>query len=206
MPASFCHHRSGDNAVVLPIATASTTWQIHAMLRTTLLALVLAVTGCQKEPTPVYPGEAPPLPPASGTPVGYLIDNEGPLELSVEQLTQLKQIDGSLAARNDSLNTQLREIERPEEQPPPGKDEPPRPPPNMAPGATPIHTTADAGKLHAAIADNNREALEKAFALLQPAQQVTARRLLDARGIKSPKPIAAPPPLVAPPDVSPPVE
>lgn len=133
----------------------------------------------------------PPLPPASGTPVGYLLDSSTQLKLTAEQVDKLKQIDARLSARNDALDTQLREIETPEEEPPPDKDAPPPVrPKNMAPGATPMHTTIDASKLHEARAAGNTEALEKAFALLDAAQQVEARKLLAARGIASPKPTA----------------
>lgn len=161
------------------------------MLRMTLFALALALAGaggCHHDPKPMNPapGDLPPLPPASGTPVGYLIDNASQLALDDTQIARLKEIDNSLAARNDGIDTQLREIEKPEEEEPPAKNAPPRPPRNMAPGATPIHTTADAGKLHAAKDANNQDALTKAFAVLDAKQQATARKLLDDRGVKAP--------------------
>ncbi len=158
------------------------------MLRTTLLAVVLAATGCHHDPKPMVPkeGELPPLPPASGTPVGYLIDSASQLALDDTQIKRLKEIDDSLAARNDGIETQLREIEKPEEEEPPAKNEPPRKPRNMAPGASPFHTTADAGKLHAAKDANNKDALSKAFEVLDDKQKTTARRLLDERGVTAP--------------------
>lgn len=156
-----------------------------------LVALVLTVgmlafAGCQKDP-PIYHAEnegPPPLPPASGTAIGYLVDNRGTLKLRDDQLEHLKQLDASLAARNDIIDTQLRTIERPDEQPPPAKGEPP-PRHNNAPGAQ-IRTTGDAAKLHEARAENDREALAKAFAVLDPEQQKTAKRLLEDRGISTP--------------------
>lgn len=136
-------------------------------------------------------GELPPLPPASGTAIGYLIDNASVLTLRENQLEQLKQIDVSLAARNDSLDTQLRGIERPLEAEAP-KDQPP-PRHNNAPGAM-VKTTPDAAKLHEAKASNQQEALTRAFELLDEKQRDQARRLLDERGIKVPggtaKPVA----------------
>jgi hypothetical protein len=158
------------------------------MLRLCLFAALLApllTAGCHREPQPMTPkeGELPPRPPASGTAVGYLVDNASQLQLRDDQLTKLKQIDLSLAARNDSLDTQLRAMERPDEQPA-GKDQPP-PRHNNAPGAQ-IKTTGDASKLHQAKAGNNHEALKKAFALLDPDQQAIARRLLEDRGIAVP--------------------
>ena len=88
------------------------------------------------------------------------------------------------------------EIEKPEEEPeePRKKGEPPPKPKNMAPGAQPVHTTADSSKLHAAKAANNEDALKKAFAILDPSQQAAARKLLDERGIASPGGSAQPPP------------
>ena len=157
------------------------------MLRATLLALAL-LAGCRHDtdPPPMQPkeGDLPPLPPSSGTPVGYLIDNAGQLQLRDDQLQQLKDIDKSLSARDDEIDTQLRIIEKPAEDPPVEKGQlPPRH--NNAPGAQ-IRTTADAGKLHSARKANDFEALQKAFALLDPPQQVTARKLLEDRGVTAP--------------------
>jgi hypothetical protein len=156
------------------------------MSRPTLfLAAVLAVAGCHHDPTPMHPkeGELPPLPPASGTAVGYLVDNATQLKLRDDQLTQLKQLDTSLAARNDSIDTQLRAMVKPDEEQPQKGQPPPRH--NNAPGAQ-VRTTGDAGKLHEAKAANDKDALAKAFALLDADQQAAARRLLDERGIVAP--------------------
>jgi len=154
------------------------------VLRFVLFA-VLASAGCKKDPPVMQPqeGELPPLPPASGTAVGYLVDSAKQLELRPDQLDKLKQIDASLSARNDVLDTQLRAIERPDEEPAAKGQPPPRH--NNAPGAQ-IKTTPDAAKLHAAKKANDKDALDKAFAVLDPAQQDKARRLLDERGISAP--------------------
>ncbi len=156
------------------------------MLRTLLCALLI-FTACHKDtdPPPLHPkeGELPPLPPSSGTPVGYLLDNAGQLKLRDDQVSKLKEIDTSLAARDDEIDTQLRMIEKPDEEPA-QKGQPP-PHHNNAPGAQ-IKTTPDAGKLHDARKANDREALEKAFALLDPEQQATARKLLEDRGVETP--------------------
>jgi hypothetical protein len=157
------------------------------MLRATVVVLLLLV-GCHRDtnPPPVHPTESelPPLPPSSGTPVGYLVDNASQLQLRDDQLQQLKDIDRSLAARDDQIDTQLRLIEKPMEDPQPAKGEPP-PRHNNAPGAQ-IHSTPDSVKLHRERKDNDFEALRKAFALLDPAQQTTARKLLEDRGITAP--------------------
>jgi hypothetical protein len=162
------------------------------MLRTSLLAIALAFAiapgGCHHDPKPMAPadGEGPPLPPASGTPVGYLLDNAGKLKLSDEQITKLKRIDDSLSAQNDGIETQIREIEKPEDdEEKPEKGAPPKRK-NNAPGAFAIHTTAGSDKLHAAKEANNKDALTRAFAILDAEQQASARKLLDARGITAP--------------------
>src|SRR5687767_2846892 len=95
----------------------------------------------------------------------------------------MKQIDVSLAAKNDSIDTQLRAMERPDEAPP-EKDKPP-PRHNNAPGAQ-IRSSPDAQKLHRARAANDSAALEQAFALLDDEQKTIAKRLLDERGISAP--------------------
>jgi hypothetical protein len=157
------------------------------MLRATLLA-VLVLAGCHHDtdPPPVYSkdGELPPLPPSSGTPVGYLVDNAEPLQLRADQLSKLQAIDKSLATRDDEIDTQLRLIEKPEQDPEAPKGAPP-PRHNNAPGAQ-VHTTPDAAKLHSARKDGDAEALQQAFALLDPGQQATARKLLEDRGVTPP--------------------
>jgi hypothetical protein len=154
------------------------------MLR--LLLLVVALVGCgPKDPPIMTPkeGELPPLPPASGTAIGYLVDSAKTLELRDDQLTKLKELDASLAARNDVIDTQLRTIERPDVE----QGEKGKPPPrhNNAPGAQ-VKTTPDAAKLHAAKKANDKDALDRAFALLDAGQQEKARKLLDERGISAP--------------------
>src|SRR5690349_12166181 len=110
------------------------------MLRATLLALSILTTaaGCRHDadPPPMHPkdGDLPPLPPSSGTPVGYLLDNASQLQLRDDQLVQLKEIDKSLAARDDEIDTQLRMIEKPADDAPVEKGAPP-PRHNNAPGA-----------------------------------------------------------------------
>jgi hypothetical protein len=155
------------------------------MLRTFLLAAGIALVGCHHDPKPMTPkeGELPPLPPASGTAVGYLVDSALTLKLRPEQLDKLKEIDTSLAARNDSIDTQLRSMVKPDEAPTEKGKPPPRH--NNAPGAQ-VKVTGEAGKLQEAKAANDRDALKRAFAVLDPDQQETARKLLDERGISAP--------------------
>lgn len=159
------------------------------MLRRTLIALSLFAAACTHEAKPIMaPGETPPLPPASGTPVGYLLDNAAQLKLTDDQIEKLQKLDNSLSAQNDAIDTQLREIEKPEEDPDeekPKKGEAPKPK-NNAPGAFAVHSTEGSDKLHAAKDANNKDALGRAFAILDPEQQAAARKLLDARGVAAP--------------------
>lgn len=162
------------------------------MLRLTstlVLVLVLGLSfGCG--PKPETHGPAPgeqPLPPASGTAIGYLIDNAGTLELTGDQADKLKSLDAQLSIRNEALDTQLREIEKPEDQGPPDQHETELRPQNWAPGGSPMKTTSDAGKLHTARDENTKEALTQAWVVLGPKQQDIAAHLLADRGIQAPK-------------------
>jgi hypothetical protein len=147
------------------------------------LLIALALAACHHEPKPMQPkeGELPPLPPASGTAVGYLVDNATQLKLRADQLEKLKLIDDSLAARNNQLDTQLRMAEQPEDDEPQEKGKPP-PRHNNAPGAQ-VKPSTVADRLKEAKAANDRDALAKAFAVLDPDQQEAAKKLLDERGI-----------------------
>lgn len=172
------------------------------MLRAILCA-VLILTACRKDidPEPAYPKDAPPpLPPASGTPVGYLIDNATQLNLRDDQLARLQDIDRGLSARDDTIETQIRLIEKPAEDPEVPKGAPP-PRHNNAPGAQ-VKTTPDAAKLRETRKSGDDDALRKAFAILDPAQQTAARKLLEDRGITPPAD-AKPPPRRDPADGAP---
>src|SRR5690348_10644000 len=127
-----------------------------------LLVLLLAIAGCHPQPTKPAPGEVPPLPPASGTAVGYLVDAQAELKLRDDQLTKLKDIDASLAARNGDIDAQLRQLEKPvpEEQLDPKQQKAgvKQPRYNNAPGANTI-TTNDSMKLRKMRDENDRDAL-----------------------------------------------
>ena len=163
------------------------------------LAIVLAIAspfalaGCHEEAQPVHAGEAdlPPLPPSSGTPVGYLLDAREQLKLSSDQFAKLQQIDSSLAARNAEIDTQLRELEQSQ----PQQQEDPHEKPhvvNRAPGAG-GPPTGDAARLHDMRNANDSDAIRQAWALLDPTQQDSARRLLEDRGVHVPGQRKAPP-------------
>ena len=166
----------------------------------------------------VDPG-VPPLPSASGTPIGLLIDEAQALQLRDDQLASLHEIDATLSTRNDAIEAQLRALERPPEQPdrpgghgpggggmragmsaggmsmggggggmgpPPGgggggpgggRGKPPGGPPQGAPA-----DPAASQRLDEQRAANVHDALERAFAVLDADQRITARKLLDDRG------------------------
>jgi hypothetical protein len=65
--------------------------------------------GCSHEAKPaVQPDDHPPLPPASGTPIGLLVDDASELKLRDDQVTKLKAIDDELATRLAALDGALR--------------------------------------------------------------------------------------------------
>ena len=157
-----------------------------------VLVFVLALAAaCHSDPQPVHPepGEVPPLPPASGTPVGYLIDSSSDLNLRDDQLQKLKDIDSSLAAQNADIDVQLRQIEKPEPEeqitPQEQKQGKKRERRNMAPGQSTI-TNSDAAKLHQMHADNDKAALKQAWALLDAGQKPIAKKILEDRGVEVP--------------------
>jgi hypothetical protein len=152
------------------------------------LLLSLCLIGCHHDadPPPMHPkpGELPPLPPSSGTPIGFLLDASTDLHLRDDQVTKLKAIDASLAATQADIDTQLRQIEQPDKDQEKEEEEEHRRH-NNAPGQG-LKTNADAGRLHEVRDRNDQDALTKAFALLAPEQQVTARKILEDRGIHTP--------------------
>lgn len=152
-------------------------------------ALLLALANCHPSPSKPAPGEVPPLPPASGTAVGYLVDAAGDLKLRDDQLTKLKQIDDTLAAENGQIDAQLRQIEKPvpaEELSPQQQKAGVKPTRyNNAPGASTI-TTNDSQKLRKMRDDNDRDAILKAFKVLDADQLPKAKQILADRGIPIP--------------------
>jgi hypothetical protein len=153
-----------------------------------LLLLVSAIS-CGPKQDVIEPGGPPPLPPASGTAIGYLIDAKRDLSLRDDQLAKLKDLDDSLAAQNGSLDAQLRQIEKPvpAEQLSPQQQKAGEKTAryNNAPGVSTI-TTEDSQKLRRERDGNEREAIQKAFALLDPDQLTRAKRILIDRGVTIP--------------------
>jgi len=157
-----------------------------------LAALLVALACCHTDPQPMHPqpGDLPPLPPASGTPIGYLLDAKGDLQLRPDQLDKLQALDTSLAARDADIDTQLRQIERPEEEedPTPAQQKAgmKRQRHAYAPGQQQMQTNSDAAKLHELRKANDRDAVKKALALLDSGQQDKAKALLADHDVEIP--------------------
>lgn len=155
-----------------------------------IAALMLGAAACGGNKDEVIePGGPPPLPPASGSVIGYLLDAKATLVLREDQVAKLERIDSGLAARNGQLDAQLRMIEKPapaEELSPQQQkagEQPARY--NNAPGVSTMGTT-DSQKIHKLREDNDREAIKEALAILDPQQQATAKRILQDRGVSIP--------------------
>ena len=157
-----------------------------------LAALLFILAACHHDPQPVHPkpGDLPPLPPASGTPIGYLLDAKVDLALTPDQVTKLSKIDNSLAARDFEIDTQLRQIERPEEdeQLSPKEMKAGRKAPRHAysPKDQQLSTNKDAAKLHEIRRANDRDAVKQALALLDAQQLDKARTILTEHDVEIP--------------------
>ena len=105
----------GPNEELLspPRATARTRRRAWALLAVAVAALAGAGVGaaCSRDTAPavqpVGPEEPPPLPPASGSPIGFLLD-DARLSLRDDQRTQLHAIDSELGARLVYLDSVMR--------------------------------------------------------------------------------------------------
>lgn len=63
-------------------------------------ALIAPGAGCSHDAKPaVEPDPNPPLPPASGTPIGFLVDDAGELQLTDDQLGKLRTLNDDLAGK-----------------------------------------------------------------------------------------------------------
>ena len=154
-----------------------------------MLLAFAACGGGNQQPPPANPADVPPLPPASGTPIGYLIDSASDLKLRDDQLAQLKDLDASLAAQDADIDVQIRQIERPEDEETQTPQEvkahvkPQRY--NNAPGQS-VKTTPDSQRLHAMRDQYDRAALGKAWTVLDKDQQASAKKILNDRGVQVP--------------------
>ena len=174
-----------------------------AVVRAVALGFGLALgvgAGCSSHDAKpvVQPDDHPPLP--EGTPIGYLIDATE-LHLRDDQVTKLKEIDADLAGRLDVLDARQH-----------GGQPTAAASSNPAaggrhrgggrrggmrrggagggsgsavarPAAGSAATAADVNRKTEERADDVRDALERAFAVLDPAQQLIARRVLSDHGV-----------------------
>jgi hypothetical protein len=169
-------------------------------VRRLILVLLIVVGACHHDPAPAAPADPtdkPPLPPASGTPIGYLIDDAGELRLSDDQVAKLRDIDTSLAADLEKIDAATRSANRPAD-----SDQAAAPPQGggrhggrhggggMGGGGHHKHTGSGAGSGSPAaqaslgkLSDQRnadvKDALQRAFALLDNGQQVTAKKVLS---------------------------
>jgi hypothetical protein len=196
---------------------------VVAVVAVGVAALAAPVLGCSHDARPaVQPAESPPLPPASGTPIGYLLDARE-LALSEDQSTQLKAIDDDLASRLAAIDGSLRQTD-PTAVPPPGQESNRGRGLGFRAGGGTIDPTGTVGARGTVFpdaagssapprrADNPylagratedrdtlvRDAVVHALGLLSPVQRIVARRVLTERGIDPStggplNPLAAPP-------------
>jgi hypothetical protein len=158
-----------------------------------------AVAGCGHDSKPaVQPDDHPPLP--EGTPIGYLIDDAGELQLRGDQLAKLKELDADLVARLDVLDARQRSPGRAPAGASPAAGTGGRHRGGgrrggmrrggsgsgsaaARPAAGSADTAATANRKTEERADDVREAIEQALAVLDPAQQPIAKRVLSDHGV-----------------------
>jgi hypothetical protein len=166
-----------------------------------LLAFLLAIASCHHEtPAKPQPGETPPLPPASGTPIGYLLDARTSLALRDDQVAKLQELDTTLSGRLETIDAQLRvhAQPRPTAGPVPtrgGSHRRRRIATGSGAGSgTPRPAPTGGGsRLAQERAATVREGVQQALAVLDPDQQVAARKLLAEHDFDVAAPTTTPP-------------
>jgi hypothetical protein len=173
-----------------------------------VLVCAVGIGACHHDATPVEPAGTPPLPPSSGTPIGYLVDEAAALHLDDAQVAKLREIDTSLAADLEAIDAQTRSANRPA----PDPDQQQSPPSGGRRGrrggmgggsmggssgghrhrrgggtgsgsGTSPQVAAGANRLAEQRAGDVREALKRAFALLDATQQAAATKVLAAHDV-----------------------
>jgi len=167
------------------------------------LAALVLVLGCHHDS--ISHPDIPPLPPSSGTPVGFIVDAAKDLKLSDDQVGKLKEIDTRLQAQLAPLDKKLEAAGKPKET---SQSTSPSPGPRMRGGGrgmgmggagagsgTPRkHRGSGAGagsatgnasvdKLTAERNADVHDALVRALALLDEAQKKQAIEILSDRGV-----------------------
>jgi len=73
--------------------------------------VALALIACHNDS--ISHPDIPPLPPASGTPVGYIVDSAADLKLTDAQVASLKDIDSNLSGQLDIIDMRLKAAGKP---------------------------------------------------------------------------------------------
>lgn len=193
----------------MTIAIARPRRRAYAVLAVALAALAGAGVGaaCSRDAAPaaqpVGPEEPPPLPPGSGSPIGFLLDDPR-LSLRDDQRAQLHTIDDELAGKLTNLDLVMRNTgsaAAPEEDSHRGgvdfaasqgsgmNDNNIGVHDNGGPGsgALSAQIAADNAAIRKRVpevrAHNVRDAIARAFAVLDPPQRDIARKILVERGV-----------------------
>jgi hypothetical protein len=149
------------------------------------LLAAFALLGCHHDPSPAAPIDK--LPASSGTPIGYLVDDATELHLTADQLSKLKTIDTSLAADLDAIDARRRGAGQAKQEapttPPPATGRRGRHRHRGSPGPVTAASFNKAGGLDQQRAANVRDALKRAFEVLDADQQKAAAKLLADHNI-----------------------
>ena len=166
---------------------------------------ILLAGACHHDPAPatpiVDPADKPPLPPASGTPIGFLIDDStGELKLSDDQVAKLRDIDTQLAAELEKIDAATRAANKPADGDSPAPQQSGRRGGGRhggggmggsspsgghhkggggGSGAPSPATQANLGKLSDERNSDVKDALTRAFSVLDDKQQTTAKKILS---------------------------
>jgi hypothetical protein len=178
-------------------------------MRAACLAIfVVLASACHHDSPAVSlaPGEHAPLPPASGTPIGYLIDAAVDLKLTEDQLSKLRELDGALSAEIEEIDTQMRGTGGASQGSAAGafagggrgrrggmggmgamggggRHRRGGGGQGSGSGSAGGALSANMSRLTEARAADVRDALQRAMVVLDPGQQEAAKKLLDDRGV-----------------------
>ena len=88
---------------------------MRAAVRAAVVAVALVLGACShgSSSAPAAQADYPTLPPESSTPIGLLIDQASALTLSSDQVAQLRKVDGDLRAKNDVIDGEISDLDRP---------------------------------------------------------------------------------------------
>jgi len=167
-----------------------------------LVLVALVALGCHHDS--ISHPDIPPLPPSSGTPVGYIVDAATDLKLRDDQVQQLKEIDAGLQVQLAPIDKKLAAAGKPHEAPSQSSS-PTGPrmtgsrrmggmggsrmgggsgaPRRRGSGAGSASGNETVDKLNAERAADVHDALVRALALLDDGQKKQAVEILSDRGV-----------------------